>query len=71
MKIQSAKPYGFLVTYDCRTGEEGFCTKKFRSKGSKATALRAAVMKRGYIRVVELEEFTEEQFLRCFGEGKM
>lgn len=46
-------------------------TKYFRSKGSEARARRAPVFKRGFIRIVDVEPFTREQYVRCFGEGRM
>lgn len=62
--------YGFLVTYECRT-RTGIETRSFRSKGSEARARRAAALKTGCFSITNLEPFTREQWLRCFGEGRM
>lgn len=63
-----AKPYGYWVHCEFQSGE----TRRFKSKGhSETKARRVPIFKRGFVRVVYLEPFTKEEWLRCFGEGRM
>lgn len=64
------KPYGYLVIYERQT-VNGLERASFRRKGSEAKARRAAVFKINFVRVVELDPYTQEQWIRCFGEGRM
>jgi hypothetical protein len=70
---ETAEVYGYQVFYTFRRPDDGTLeTASFRSKGkSPAKARRAAIFKRGFVRVDSLEPFTEEQWLRCFGEGRL
>jgi hypothetical protein len=65
------KPYGWQVTYERRTGRDGWREEKCRCKGTELAAIRNAKMKIGFVRVVKTEAFTKEQYRRCFGEGAM
>jgi hypothetical protein len=63
--------YGHRVTYEARNGARGFYTDRCRCKGTEAAARRNARMKIGFIRIIEVEHFTREQYIACFGEGRM
>lgn len=65
------KPYGYVVTYERRKPPMMTEEASFRRKGSEAAARREAIYKVGYIRVVKVDPYTREQWIRCFGEGRM
>lgn len=69
VSLDAPKPYGFRVHYEAfingRVSE-----KWFRAKCPQANAQRKAIFKPGFLRVVRLEPFTREEWLRVFGEGK-
>lgn len=62
------KPYGYHVICEFRDRKGRPETRSFRSKGSSETkARRVPIFKRGFIRVVDLDPFTQEQWERTFG----
>jgi hypothetical protein len=71
LSTEHVRPYGFQVFYEARISMLSCDERSFRSKGSESTAVRRAKYKSGCIRVVRLEPFTHEQWLRCFGERRM
>lgn len=66
------KVYGHVVTIEVRTVSYPYVERKtFRKAGSEAACRRTAGLKRCFLRVVEMEPYTEEQWVRCFGRGRM
>ena len=64
------RPYGY--SYKVRFHpNSGIPDKIFRKKGSERSVRRAGLLKRNSIEVFDLEPYTREQWLRCFGEGRM
>lgn len=65
--------YGFQVICEFRIEGSGEVEeRRFRSKGASETkARRVPIFKRGFIRVVSLDPYTREQWMRVFGEGRM
>lgn len=61
-------PYGFRVHYEARVNGR-LVEKWFRSKSPRAHAQKCAEFKHGFVRVVRLEPFTREQWIRVFGES--
>lgn len=45
-------------------------TVEIRRQGSEAAIRRAASLVHGFVRIEELDPFTEEEWLRCFGRGR-
>jgi len=60
--------YGYEVSFlvELRGEEE---TKRWHRKGSLRSLLRAVRVVRGFRRVIEAVEYTEEQYRRVFGTG--
>lgn len=66
--------YGYRIICEFRAelGSTEIVHREFRKKTkSETVARRVPIFKRGFVRVVELEHFTREQWLRVFGEGRM
>ncbi len=62
--------YGVLCAFRGADGTEEI--RLLRSKGpSETKARRAHIFKRGFERVIELDPYTREQWLRTFGEGRV
>lgn len=67
----SDEVYGYRIVCNFLTAS-GVERREFHKKTkSETTARKAPIFKRGFVEVVEVEPFTREQYLRCFGEGRM
>jgi hypothetical protein len=64
--MSSQKPFGYQVVVEVRT-PKGTRERKFRKQGTEATVRRYAALKRGFLRVLSMDPYTEEQWVRVFG----
>jgi len=65
------KVYGFDVAIAVMDGALATKLYCYHRKGREAAVRYSAKFKRGFVRIVQLNPFTEEQWLRCYGEGRM
>jgi hypothetical protein len=69
----SSEVYGYRVVYErCSRNGAGLEQAWFRCKTPHVSkAQYVARFKIGFIRVIEAEPYTEEQYVRVFGRGRM
>lgn len=78
-QLQTARPYGFAAYVERNVPYSadpvsGLGAKvetiRLRRKGPLRVVERAAGLTSGFIRIVSVEPFTQEQWERCFGVGR-
>ncbi len=66
-----AKPWGYDVLIEISKGMVSSELKRFHKQGSESKVRRWAALKTGFIRVVGLEPYTREEWIRVYGDGRI
>lgn len=69
--LSDKETYGCDVLVEIKTGMVGTEKKEVHYKGTEATARRRAIHIKHFSRVLAVRRWTEERYLRCYGEGRM
>jgi hypothetical protein len=70
--VGDGEVYGWEITAEFSGADGSTVMKRFRSKGSSVSkALRVPIYKKGFVRNVETDPYTRDQWQRVFGEGRM
>lgn len=66
-----AMPWGYDVIIEVMKGMVASEEKRFHKQGSESRVRKWAALKTGFIRVVRLEPYTREEWIRVYGDGRI
>lgn len=69
--VSPSKPWGYDVIIEVRKGMVASEEKRFHKQGSESRVRKWAALKTGFIRVVSLDPYTREEWIRVYGDGRI